>query len=100
MHLPVLYCIAPTPAAPVIVTPPVEQNVPYEGQAVFECSATGTPDPAYSWFKNEELIEGEDLPTLYFSTVLVSDRGLYHCAVANSEGSDQSQQVYLKLTGT
>ena len=93
-------CIAVTPTAPVIVTPLVEQNVPYEGQAVFECRATGTPDPLYNWFRNEELIAGEDLPTLYFSNVQASDRGLYHCAVTNSEGSDQSQSVYLKLTGT
>ena len=95
----ILYCVAVTSAAPVIVTPPVEQNVPYEGQAVFECLATGTPDPVYSWFKNGELITEENLPTLYFSNVQVSDRGLYHCAVNNSEGSDQSQQVYLKTTG-
>ena len=92
-------CVASIPTAPVITTPPMEQNVPYEGQATFECLATGIPDPVYSWFKNAELISGQNLPTLYFSDVQVSDRGLYSCTVANSVGSDESRPVYLRITG-
>lgn len=95
----VFCCVAGTPTPPQITTPPTEQNVPYESQANFTCFATGTPDPVYSWFKNGELIVGQNLPSLYFPTVLVSDRGLYSCAVTNSEDSDESEQVYLRITG-
>ena len=100
MHVVVLYCVAGSPTAPMITTLPMEQNVSYEGQATFECLSTGVPDPVYRWFKNGKLISGQNLPTLYFPDVQVSDRGLYSCAVTNSEGSDESQQVYLRITGT
>ena len=95
-----LLCVAVIPIAPVIVTPPMEQNVPYENQATFECLATGMPDPTYSWYKNGVIISDQDLPTLYFASVQVSDRGLYSCTVTNSEGTAQSEPVYLRITGT
>ena len=83
-----------------IVIAPMEQNVPYEGQATFECLATGVPDPTYSWYKNGAIISDQDLPTLYFANVQVSDRGLYSCTVTNNEGTAQSEPVYLRITGT
>ena len=91
--------VAGTPTAPVITTPLMEQNVPYQGQATFECLATGSPYPEYRWFKNEEPISEQNLPILYISNVQVSDRGLYSCHVTNSEGSDKSQEVYLTIAG-
>ena len=94
-----LLCAARVPVAPVITTPLMEQNVPYQGQATFECLATGSPYPEYRWFKNGEAISDQNLPILYFSNVQVSDRGLYSCSVTNSEGSDESQSIYLRITG-
>ena len=94
-----LLCVAGIPTAPMITTPPMEQNVPYDGRAVFECIATGIPAPTYEWFKNGETISGQNSPTLTLPNVQASNRGLYSCAVTNSEGSEESQPVYLRITG-
>ena len=47
------------------------------------CTFTGTTSPAsgYMWLKNGDHIEGEVTPTLSFSSLRLSDAGLYTCEV-------------------
>lgn len=49
-------------------------------------TVTGTPQPTVSWTKNGALLEGETAPTLTFSSVGLSDAGVFQTTAENGGG--------------
>ena len=63
------------------------------------CTATGSPPPAITWFRDNAMIEDAIFQFLYIPAAKPQDRGFYYCRAVNSEGSDQSSQVAVTLEG-
>ena len=69
------------------------------------CTANGSPDPAISWYRNEELVGDSGrvrtLPdgTLVVDTFQSLDSGAYRCKATNNRGTD-SETIMVDDTGT
>ena len=64
------------------------------------CSASGSPTPAITWFRNGMLIDGEIFPSLNFPSLSPEDRGFYFCMANNTVGSIRSDTVLVSIQGT
>ena len=90
-----------------IIDPPVitEQdpiggniNKKYGDNVTFSIvTVEGTPPFTYQWYKDDSPITGEISNTLTLFSVDVYDEGKYHCVVTNEAGSDQSDDVNLRI---
>lgn len=77
--------------APYFVSTPTNLSVIFGDRVVLECSGNGLPSPLVSWSK---VVNGvlDDVPTsgsgnqLIFSSVLLSDAGMYACSLRNIIG--------------
>lgn len=71
------------------------------GQAInLTCTVTGSPTPSIVWYKDNSTIVGAIFQHLYIPSVRPNDRGYYSCVATNTEGSEQSARVLLRLDGT
>ncbi|KAA3663760.1 MAG: hypothetical protein DWQ04_09225 [Chloroflexi bacterium] len=95
-----VFLITPPPTAPAITTQPTNQSVNTCGTTEFNVVATGSDPLTYTWFKDGNIIGGEDEPTLTLTAVSNNDAGSYHVIVENSEGSVQSNTAVLSILTT
>jgi len=86
-------------SAPVISTQPIETTVVAGGTATFTVVATGTPTPAYQWFKDGAAISGATNSFLNLAAVQNTAAGSYSVTVTNALGSVTSSAVALVVTG-
>ncbi len=63
------------------------------------CSASGSPSPSYSWYKDGELVLGETTSFLYISEAHPEDRGDYTCKATNDVGEDVSNAASVNVPG-
>ncbi len=56
-------------------------------------TATGSGTLTYQWYKDDEVLTGQTASSITFSNISESDSGKYKVVVANSEGSDTSDEV-------
>lgn len=84
--------------APEITLPPVSQTVIEGGRVEFSVTATGTPAPAFQWFKDGELLEDETASTLVVFAATPQDAGAYSVRVFNALGASTSEAARLGIT--
>ncbi|CAG5126024.1 unnamed protein product, partial [Candidula unifasciata] len=81
---------------PSFPTTPRDLVRPVGGEAVFECSTAGTPEPEIKWYKDGRVLiatEGVRMTTegnrhrLELRSVLRSDQGEYVCKATNLAGT-------------
>jgi len=66
----------------------------------FEISATNVlDDETVRWYKDDELLDGQDERTLNLGSVSSSDSGTYYAVIENAAGSAQSASFELKVDG-
>lgn len=64
----------------------------------FYISVTGTGPLTFTWYKDDtEFKPGKYDDTLYFSSLALSDRGMYKCIVESEWGSDSTEPYNLNL---
>lgn len=84
---------------PTIVDPPAPTSARV-GQAInLTCTATGSPTPSITWFKDGNRVAGAVFQYLYIPSVGPQDRGYYYCVATNLAGTAQSASVLLTLNG-
>ena len=89
----------PQLSAPVLVKPPQTVFAELYTDVELECEAVGNPEPVLTWFRDGLEIEGATQKTLVVDEVGISDRAVYHCTAANSQGSVTSDGAYLNIIG-
>jgi len=81
-------------SAPTIVVSPDMLTVNESGSASFQCSSSGSPQPAILWRKldNQSEISQSAVSegTLHLKNVTASDSGLYQCSATNILGKTQA----------
>jgi len=87
---------------PAIVVSPVTLTVNEGGTALFQCSASGNPEPAVAWSKlnsqsqiTQSAVSGGKLE---LKKVTESDSGVYQCSARNILGNSQ-EVVRLTVNG-
>ena len=63
------------------------------------CDAMGNPLPSYQWYRDDEPIEGANLPYLYISEATPEDRGSYTCVATNENGNTSSNPGLTTIPG-
>lgn len=93
----VVVSIEPTERAPEILSQPMGGTA-VEGQS-FELRVTDRawPPPTYQWYRDEEILGGENGAGLRFSPVDLDDAGSYHVRISNELGSVDSDRVSLTV---
>lgn len=56
-------------------------------------------DLSYSWYKDRELIEGENLPYLEIIEADAGDIGIYNAVVSGTCGIEESDSIYVFVSG-
>jgi predicted Zn-dependent protease len=77
-------------AAPTFTTQPASQSVNVGARITLSAVATGTPTPAYQWYKNNGALSGATSATYTISSVATSDAGSYTVRASNSAGAATS----------
>jgi hypothetical protein len=78
----------------------VQYSVSVGDTVNFEISATNVlDDETVRWYKDDELLDGQDERTLNLGSVSSSDSGTYYAVVENAAGSVQSASFELKVAG-
>jgi len=77
----------PVAVAPGIATQPSSQTVLVGGNVTLSVSASGSPAPAYQWYRNGTPISGATNSTLMLSNLPATASGPYSVVVTNSAGS-------------
>ena len=86
--------------APVIMSQPISQSVLVGGTASFSVVADGAPPLAYQWLKNGTPLAGAASDTLAFTSVQLSDAGVYSVAVSDAGGTAYSAPAALNVTAS
>ena len=81
------------------MTPPTPQNVTLGSLVNLTCIVTGAPQPRIEWFKEGQVLNGQNLPFLVIEKVIPDNRGQYRCRATNSEGTAQSSDVLVTIQG-
>ncbi|XP_031355084.1 roundabout homolog 1-like [Photinus pyralis] len=85
---------------PVIIRGPVNQSLPIQSLAVLSCDATGNPEPAIDWYKDDIPVMQNDKikmtkpGKLEISHLAKEDSGVYTC-VASSKGGKATWSGHL-----
>ncbi len=87
------------PSLPVIESHPSSTSVALASSLNLTCSASGSPSPGYSWYKDGELVLGETMSFLYISEAHPEDRGDYTCKATNDVGEDVSNPASVNVPG-
>ena len=81
-------------SSPAVVVSPATLTVNEGGSALFQCSASGNPEPAIMWSKldnqseiTQSAVSGRKLQ---LKIVTGNDSGLYQCSATNILGKDQA----------
>lgn len=95
--LEVVVSIEPTERAPEILSQPIG-GAAVDGQS-FELRVTDRawPPPTYQWYRDEEMLIGENGSGLRFSPVTMDDTGSYHVRISNALGTVDSDRVTLTV---
>ena len=84
--------------SPVAITAqPVAVTVVVGQAATFSVQASGSPAPAFQWYKNATAITGATSSTYSISSTATSDAGSYTVVVTNSAGSVTSSAAALTV---
>jgi hypothetical protein len=83
--------------APTITRQPASQTVGAGTNATFTVTATGTPAPAFQWWRNGQPIAGATAATLPLPAVQAGDAGTYSVVVTNAGGSVTSSAATLTV---
>lgn len=79
-------------ATPHLVKPPQDTTVPAGSLVVFECDATGEPDPVVQWLRDGIPVLASNKyqfahdGSLIIQSVAHSDEGVYQCVASNAAG--------------
>ena len=79
--------------SPTITRQPVAQNVIINGTGKLSIGATGSEPLEYQWYKNGEILSGENAPSILFDQICFDDLGIYSCKVNNYWGEVESEEV-------
>ena len=78
-------------SSPAVVVSPVTLTVNESGTALFQCSASGNPEPAVSWSKlnnqSEITLSAVSRGKLELKKVTGNDSGVYQCSATNILGN-------------
>ena len=77
-----------------MITKPADQTVNEFSEAVFNCTASGNPEPRIKWVKDGETVGTEG--TLIFKAVR-NDSGKYWCSVENGVGLSINVSAHLEV---
>ena len=81
--------------APVITSQPAGLTVFSGAAATFTVAASGTPTPAYQWYRNGTVITGATAATYSVASAQTTDNADYTVVVSNSAGSVTSAAAKL-----
>lgn len=82
---------------PAITSQPLDRTVPPGGEGTLSVAATGTPEPSYQWFFNDEELVGMTEAVLSLPGFQSTHEGQYKVQVNNSLGTVTSETVRLAL---
>ena len=94
----VLTVNGPGCTAPQFTDHPDSRTVAVGGTVTFSSSATGSPAPAYQWFRNGAALAGATNRTLTLTGVGSGDAGSYNVRASNSCGQATSSSATLTVT--
>jgi hypothetical protein len=83
--------------APLIVTPPLGQEVSTGAQVVLSVEVTGSEPFTYEWSKNGLPFQGGNQPTLVFASASPMTSGSYGVRINNGSGFAASQLARLQV---
>lgn len=85
-------------APPIVsVNPPFGTNL-YVGEPwTFTAQATGSDPITFQWYKNGQLLQGQNQPALVFAALTAEDAGDYQVVASNPAGSATSAVARLEL---
>lgn len=63
------------------------------------CVANGNPQPTIQWFKDDDLLTGEEGSFLNIKKLNLKTRGRYKCNASNALGRDECEPVIVKIRG-
>ena len=71
-----------------VTADPSEITIPFNGKAVFNCSALGGPDNQFTWtyLNTGDIVSNES--DLIIEMATLNNAGEYECTVSNSAGSE------------
>ena len=81
---------------PVFTLQPTNVLVAYNGVAIFRVAASGSPLPAYRWYRNGALIPSSGT-MLTISNATEANAGSYFCIASNASGMATSQVATLAV---
>lgn len=81
----------------VILSQPRSLSVDENDSASFDVQASGEGSITYQWLKNGRVITGENSSRLSFSSVKLSDQGVYSVRIANAQNMLASKTVNLNV---
>ncbi|MCH8568857.1 MAG: immunoglobulin domain-containing protein [Balneolales bacterium] len=84
--------------APVIVSQPTSQVTSIGRTTTFSVEATGTPQPQFQWFKDEQPLYGEISSTLEIEDTQPENEGIYTVRVSNPGGALLSEPALLSIS--
>ena len=86
-----------TSVAPIVVVPPVSQEVEVGANVTFAITATGTAPLSFQWRKDGVALEGKTSASLTLEAVAVADAGKYSVVVSNAVGVATSAEAILTV---
>ena len=86
-------------SAPVILTPPADQNKCADSTATYNVAASGS-DLAYQWYKGTNLLAGKTASSLSLSNLTTADAGTYKVTVSVPCGNSVSKTANLSVSSS
>jgi hypothetical protein len=84
--------------APAFTRQPLSQWVGSDGSVTLEVASTGSNPLTYKWYRDGQLIDGENSIRYLIGGFSEANEKTYHCEVSNLCGSDISTNAVLKLS--
>jgi pectin methylesterase-like acyl-CoA thioesterase len=85
--------------APRFTTQPGNQTAASGTSVTFTVAATGSPSPAYQWYKDGTPIPGKTSSTLQLTGISGTSAGSYTAIATNAGGWEESEAAVLTVTG-
>lgn len=87
----------PDPVAPAFTVQPADQLAAALESVTLSAEASGTPVPAYQWWKNGSMLEGATANALTLPSLTSAEVGNYFVVASNSAGSATSRTATVTL---